>query len=238
MNYNVLIVDDDTIQLSLLTSILKNSDIQTNIYTSTNYDSANELINSDIEFNVFILDIYLDPDFTNRSGISLARKIRSDERYRKTPIIFITISPDEVYTAVNDIRCFGYLIKPFSAAQIHSAFNEIFKPAGNSATTFQIKEACGLTHNIDFDDILFIKTAGHRQHIHTSKEIIITQYRNVDELNSIFDNRLFRCHRNCLVNPNKIKHFHSGSHCIEIGDTSLTVSRTYLTEFKKGFNPV
>lgn len=69
-------------------------------------------------FDLFILDIQL----TDYKGTSLAKQLRGLPEYKYTPIIFETALAGEELSAYRDVKCYSFLIKPYSEAEFQAAF--------------------------------------------------------------------------------------------------------------------
>ena len=92
-------------------------------------ETATNFINSDILFDAFFLDIALDEERNNQEGLRLAEQLQAMPRYQNTPILFITALPQYIYSALNQLHCFAYLIKPYSEKDVHQQLAALFESA-------------------------------------------------------------------------------------------------------------
>lgn len=108
----VLVVDDDPVNLKIITNILSNTNYL--IKTVTSGEKALSLIKNE-EWDLIISDVMM----PNMSGYELTRKIREKFSISELPIILLTArsNPDDIYTGflsgAND-----YLIKPIDAMEL------------------------------------------------------------------------------------------------------------------------
>ena len=70
--------------------------------------------------DLFILDIQL-PDYR---GTELGKQIRAMPRYRFTPILFTTELAGEELGAYREIKCYDFLVKPFTQKQFTNAASD------------------------------------------------------------------------------------------------------------------
>lgn len=68
--------------------------------------------------DLFILDIQL----LDYRGTELARQLRSMPEYRFTPILFTTELGGEELAAYREIKCYDFLVKPFTEVEFQKTF--------------------------------------------------------------------------------------------------------------------
>lgn len=109
---NILIVDDDIVNLKVMTNVLSNSNYY--IQTATSGPEALERIQAQ-EFDLLISDVLM----PNMSGYALTREVRKTYSISELPILLLTArnNSDDIYTCfisgAND-----YLIKPVDATEL------------------------------------------------------------------------------------------------------------------------
>jgi len=106
----ILAVDDSEINLDILVGILKRYDV----IPTLSGEEALEILQEE-EVDLILLDIVM-PEM---DGFEVCRRIKSDQRTRDIPVIFITVKSSE-----QDIqKCFelgvvDYVAKPFNAIEL------------------------------------------------------------------------------------------------------------------------
>jgi len=117
MSYDVLIIEDDTSTIMVLTDFF---DIKgfSSIGVTTGTKGLEELNRS--APRIILLDIIL-PDI---SGYEICKQIKLNDKLKDIPIFYITAIPEsEVSKRINDTGAEGYLRKPFNFTD----FNPIFE---------------------------------------------------------------------------------------------------------------
>lgn len=116
----ILIVEDEQLIAEGLAIIINsiNSKIETTItgYAKEALDYAKNNY-----YDIFLLDIQL----LDYSGFELAKEIRDTDRYKLTPIIFITAIPARELMAFKEIHCYDYIVKPFKKEEVKSVLETI-----------------------------------------------------------------------------------------------------------------
>ena len=111
-NYSILIVDDNEINIMLLRVILEEERFR--VYAATSAEEAlAELATNEVDL------ILMDVMMPAVSGFELTEKLKSHERLRNIPIIFITElnSPEDIVKGF-DIGGCDYITKPFNPPEL------------------------------------------------------------------------------------------------------------------------
>ncbi|RPJ05348.1 MAG: response regulator [Spirochaetaceae bacterium] len=116
-NYSVLIVDDSPENIDILHEILKN---KFRVKAAVNGNQALHVVGLDDKPDIILLDVMM-PDL---SGFDVCTKLKSDEKTRDIPVIFLTVSAsaDDI---VKGFESGGvdYITKPFNAVELLSRVN-------------------------------------------------------------------------------------------------------------------
>lgn len=204
----ILIVEDDLkIQNLLIKSI---NEIDNNIQIKTSISSEKALkIAKNYSIDIFILDIQL----IDYKGTQLAKQIRELYKYKYTPIIFATVLANEELSAYREIKCYSFLIKPFTKAEIKNALKEAIDY--NDSIEYKIKniriEQKSQIFEYDINDIIYIESFRKRKEIYVltvDKEVIantISGYSIKALLELIDDEDFIQSHRSYIINKRYIK---------------------------------
>ncbi len=112
--YKILAVDDNPINLKLLSSALINSDYE--IFTASSGQQALELTHSVLP-DLILLDVMM-PDM---DGYEVCKKLQEDERTRYIPVIFLSARNEAVDKAKGlALGAVDYLTKPFNPLEINA----------------------------------------------------------------------------------------------------------------------
>ena len=111
----ILLVEDSNADARLTGEILKDTGIEHELVWINEGKKALELIESDGNFDLFILDLNL----PKSSGLELVSVLRKLEKFRKTPVIMMTgsISPMDRTRAEADYLV-HYMVKPMSIEEM------------------------------------------------------------------------------------------------------------------------
>lgn len=137
-NYNdssILIVDDNVSNLQLLGGVLKTQGYK--IQLAQNGSAALASVHQSVP-DLILLDIMM-PDM---DGFEVTRRIRSDDRYRRIPIIFISANNDE-NSIVRGFECGGqdYVSKPFIKRELLARVHNQLVLSWNERNLSKIIEA-------------------------------------------------------------------------------------------------
>lgn len=221
-----MIVEDDMIIANGLEKIIRsiNKDIETTItgYAKKALETAN------IEtFELFILDIQLN----DYSGYELAKELRDIDKYKLTPIVFITAIPTRELMAFKEIHCYDYIIKPFKDEEVIETIGTIINYGINNKSK---KKYIKLTqrefiYRVNMEEIIYIESLRSNVKLVTVKEEInlsnYTLYKMLEELTEDF----VQCHRGFLVNINHVERIDKPNNTIKLKDIDclIPIGRKY-----------
>lgn len=164
---------------------------------------------SSAEVALFILDIQL----IDYKGTDLAKQIRSLPEYKYTPIIFETALAGEELSAYRDVKCYSFLVKPFSKEEFSVAFRDalgLSEQISRPIKTIKIEQKqFVLEYNVS--DIAYIEAFGKKAVIHVSSRTLgiksdtISGYTLSGLLTLIADPAFVQCHKSYLVNTSYIE---------------------------------
>jgi signal transduction histidine kinase len=109
---SILVVDDTSANLHLLTNLLTEQGYT--VYPASDGELALEFVRSTLP-HLILLDIRM----PGMDGIEVCRRLKSDERTRAIPVIFISISEDEGSKVKGfQAGAVDYITKPFQAEEV------------------------------------------------------------------------------------------------------------------------
>lgn len=167
-----------------------------------------DYVSKDKDISIYFLDINLQSDI---NGLDLASMIR---KYDPTgTIIFITTHSEMSYlTFLYKIEAMDYIVKD-DFFKLEERINDCILQANKKFSLNVIKPKKNLTVkiydtiiNIDYDNILFLKTAPN------SHKIIVQAinrqvefYGKLKDVESKLPENFYRCHKCCIINKNFIQ---------------------------------
>jgi DNA-binding response OmpR family regulator len=118
---NILVIDDEPSIVELLTFNLKKEGYD----ILKAYDAEEALkIAKDSDIDMFIVDIML----PRMDGFELVRTLRGMEKYRRTPVIFLSAKSEEVDKVLGlELGADDYITKPFSVREVLARIRAVFR---------------------------------------------------------------------------------------------------------------
>lgn len=203
-----LVVEDDANVQQFLVTMLKRLDSNIHIFMT---DSANEALKiaHEKKIDFFIVDIQL-VDF---KGTDLVKKIRMLAAYQFTPIVFETgIATEELY-AYRELKCFYYLIKPYTETEFYRVMEDVFAYLNHTTTTLDetiLKiEQKGFLFEYYLRDLYYIESFGKKLCLHVKRdgmleEVMISSY-SLKRVLELLDARFVQVHKSFIVNRNHVE---------------------------------
>lgn len=208
MNKKILILEDDRNQAKSLQKMIQNYSKNIDIAYAATTVQARDILNSSTLFDAFFLDISLDEQKRNQDGLQLAEQLQAMPRYQRTPILFITAFPQYVYSALNQLHCFAYLIKPYSEKAIHQQLAALFE----NKRTLLLKTSENIHIRLSLDNLQYIQAHGrYMTFVTTSSKYLSRQY-TLKELTRLLPGEFLHCHKSYIINQSFVKNFDFVNH--------------------------
>lgn len=111
----ILLVEDNKADARLTAEILKDTGLEHELVWVNEGKKALDLIGSDCNFDLFILDLNL----PKASGLDILKHLRVVGKFRKTPVIMMTgsLSPEDKLRTEGD-DSLHYMVKPMTLEEI------------------------------------------------------------------------------------------------------------------------
>ena len=124
--YKICLVEDELNLQDLVKKYLEKENYE--VFT---YERGLDVINSDIEFDLYILDIMLKDDIT---GYDIIKHIRTNND--SVPIIFTSARDQDLDKIIGlELGCDDYITKPYSLKELVLRVNNIIKRVYNKTNT-------------------------------------------------------------------------------------------------------
>lgn len=205
---NILIVEDDVNIQNLLKNCIAEVNNQFVIHISENAKDA-FIIAKEHDIQLFLLDIQL----TDYKGTELAKQLRMLEEYRFTPMIFATAIATEELQAYRELKCYSYLLKPFTKEEVKHAIKEVI----DYIHSFRVEkktvriEQNGFIFEYKLEDIVYIESFGKRLELHMKihpKNMVAESIRGYSlkgMLEHLNETSFIQSHKSYLVNTDYIE---------------------------------
>lgn len=226
---SLLVLEDDALFRVELERILEELDIRPVFHK--NADKALELLESGAEFDLALVDIKLQGD---TDGIDFGKYLKN----RSIPFIFQTVYDDPlVYERAQQLKPYGYLVKPFSKFTLKGAIEGALlysgerQKVGESSTvsrnpSFFVKSKNTLI-KLDMASIKYIQAQGNYSTI-VSEEKTSAAKMSLKELKLRLPSHLFvQVHRSFVVNLNFIQSYNQTDSTLLIEGEEIPVGNRY-----------
>lgn len=225
-----MIVEDDLVISKGLEKIILKIDSDINIEATAYAGEAFELLQK-ISIDAFFLDIQL----KDYSGLELAKQIRNIDKYKFTPIVFITAIPTREMIAFKKIHCYDYIVKPFDEKRVKDIFETIINHGINKDKK-NILKLTQKTHTymLKQDDILYLESELKKIKIITMNETVKVSNHTLKGLHKQLTKDFIRCHRGFIVNRDYIKEVNLSDNLIFLNNNnqSIPLGRSYKNNLK------
>lgn len=232
---NILIVEDDIFQCKYITNTLIYFDSDFVIHTATNAEDAT-LIYTSHDIDLFILDVDLSPSGSLKTGIDIGKSLRQDNKYKNTPIIYITGVPEMIHSAINIVHCYNYIQKPYKQKDIINALQDINDSQNTKPTAITIQDFYGVATNLSFESILYIQADKHTQIFHTTRGVFSTREHNLMKILCKLPDNFVQIHKSYIVNITYIDSYDKTLGKLSVRDFSIPVGRSYKKKLESVIN--
>ena len=224
LNINIFILEDDIIQANTLEKYIKEYQSDITPVVAHSEKEALEKLDWNYKFAAFFLDISIDGNTNNSSGMKIARYI-IDNFSNNAPIIFVTAYPDYMLSAINNIHCTAYLLKPYTKAELYIQLDNIFL----TDESLPLKTLNNVYTRINYNEIYYIESLGRYIYFHTFHGVIKTRQYRLKELIDILPTYFEKCHKSYIINSKQIQDFFPNEHTIRMNSIQdiIPCSRNY-----------
>lgn len=200
---NVIICDDNDKDrkniIQIVNNFMNKNNIEFEIHVYKDYDkSFEEMINSNIPFKIYLLDI----ETPSASGIDIARRIRSKDV--DSVITFLTVHEELGNTILKNDLMFLSFINKFDNLKLR-----LSKSLKKSLELLNHKSIIKFNdrntiYTLDMNDILYLTKESFER-----KTIIKTDYaefkvnNTLTEIVEMLDDRFIQTHRSCYINNDR-----------------------------------
>lgn len=226
MIYKIAVCDDEQIFIDDVTTKLKAQSEQCEI---SEYVSGEELLNSQLEFNIIFLDI----EMTGINGINTAFALR--ERKYDGMIIFLT-SHTEFMPDAFKVKAFRFLDKPLDDEKFKEAFSEAKKEILNTEHIL-LSDRSGKTVYLKLTDIVYLEAYGDGTYIYgKTGKVYDTDKPLKYWKEQIGSEHFYQIHKSFIVSYLYVSDILKNGQVVVKGiSQALDISRRNVIPFRNGF---
>lgn len=241
MKKNILIMEDSPKWLDKIRALAASVNMEVEVFATTELQEAHHLA---LEYGIdlFIIDLILDTRVSDdTSGMDFADQIRQIDKYRYTPIIFISSLEDPKLYAYSNIHCYQYIEKPFDEDKTREIFEEALRMPlkKNREREYIYFRNNGILYGVRTDQIIYIQTNVVQMCIHTTHETVkLSPYSIKNILAKLDSDSFLQCSRNTIINENYIEYIDPSNRYVKLKNVDALIGvgpvlkKRFLQEIK------
>lgn len=231
---HVLILEDDMESLKALRTILTDYSDDICVHTSSSYCEAKKLLDENIRYGLFLLDVNLNgDDHEDIGGILFAKEIREQFCYTFTPIVMVTAIGAMEIQAYRELHCYQYIMKPFQREQVIEVARKVLEKEKQEKPSVIVVKKDGINYQIKCENIRYIEAIHRGIRIHMKNGDWEIPYIGLKQiLKKIPEGMFLQCHRMFAVNKQEVEYYDTVNRVIKLKDCKDTVEIgvTYKSE--------
>lgn len=202
MMKTVLIVEDNVRSMEMLVKIIEDLRTDVEIKTASSQEEA-AILAMKYNIDLFMLDIILNASNPGDvSGMKFAEHIRTFQKYKYTPIIFITALEDPELHAYSDLHCYYYVEKPYDVAKVSAVISEALEfPAAHNEPQNVFFRKDGILYKKEISEIIYIENSRAGQTVYCTNGNLKLPYKpNKKILEELASDKFIQCSRYHIIN--------------------------------------
>ena len=231
---HVMILEDEPNSLKALEAILTEYSANICVHTASNYVEAKGLLDADIQYGLFLLDVNLSgDDREDIGGILFAREVRSQFRYTFTPIVMVTAVGAMEMQAYRELHCYEYIMKPFLKEQVEKVVEKVLEKENREKPPVITVKKDGINYQVKCEDIRYVEAVSRGISLHMKGETWGVPYVSLKQMLQKMPRGLFvQCHRMYAVNKQEVEYYDTVNGIVKLKDCKDTVEIgvTYKSE--------
>lgn len=222
-----MILEDCSKTRKTLELIIGNISDNIHVFSAATIKQAGQLLNRELKFDLFFLDIHLDRNQTPKediSGFYFAKEIRKKEGYEFTPIIFVTSITELELPSYREASCYRYLIKPYHKKEVEEIVRKVLHAQDQKqGQQITIKKE-GVNFRIPIAEIIYIKAVPRGIELILTKENVTVKYLSLKQILPQLPKKEFiQCHRMFVIHTEYIEYIDLVNRVIKLKGIAQTV---------------
>ena len=237
---NVLVLEDETTSMEALVRILSEYSDEIQVHTASSYKEAKDLLDDDIRYGLFLLDVNLSGSKKEDiGGIVFAREVRENLQYMFTPIVMVTSVGAMEMQAYREIHCYQYIMKPFDKAQVEEVVKKVLANKKQEEPQTVTVKKDGINYQVKCHDIRYIEAVPRGICIHMKQENWKVPYVTLRQMMTRLPKEMFvQTHRMFAVNRGEIEYVDTVNRIVKLRDCKdvVEIGVTYKQEMGRMMN--
>lgn len=236
----ILVLEDETYSRKALVKILREISQEVTVDAAADLASARLLLERTVSFDLFLLDINLNPENEEDcSGLTFAAEIRSHRQYEFTPLVMVTSVAGLEMEAYRRLHCYQYIVKPYVRREIEELIHKLlFHQQAEEQPSIVVKKD-GINYKINCNDILCCKAVRRGTCLFLKGEQMMIPYVSIRQLlEKLPEKQFFQCHRMFVVNRDAVKYYDLVNQVIQVEGCpeQIDIGVTFKAEVKRRMN--
>lgn len=233
---NILVIEDKEPHMKALHKILEEIP-GVKVFEAHNIAEAYCVLSFNA-IHLFMVDIILDTSVNDDvSGLNFVRELRNNKKYKFTPVIFVTSLEDPKLFSYSELRCFGYVEKPYDRNMVHKLVCEALEfpvPKEEDKKLFFRKD--GIILAVDTKELVYMEIANRTLNIYTTNDKLALPYKSLSTVVKELDGGTFiKCSKYVVFNKNYLEHIDLINRYIHLKGKkeSIEIGRAYVKEMRE-----
>lgn len=236
----ILVLEDETYSREALTKILQEISEEITVDAAADLASARLLLGRTVSFDLFLLDVNLNPDnASDSSGMEFAKEIRCLRQYEFTPLVMVTSVAGMEMESYRGLHCYQYVMKPYVRKVIEDLVRKLlFHKQAVEHPSIIVKKS-GINYKISCDEILCCKAVQRGVRLYLKGEQLDVPYVSIRQLlEKLPGDQFFQCHRMYVVNRDAVKYYDLVNQMIQVEGCpeQIDIGVTFKSEVKRRMN--
>lgn len=222
---HVLVLEDDRTSREALERILGEASPEICVHTASSYREAKDLLDADIRYGLFLLDVNLSgTDREDIGGILFAREVREKFCYTFTPIVMVTAVGAMEMQAYRELHCYQYLMKPYEREQVEEIVGKVLEKEKQEKPPTVVVKKDGINYQVKCGDIRYLEAVPRGICIHMKQENWKVPYVTLRQMLLRMPKDMFvQCHRMFAVNRSEVEYYDTVNRIVKLKDCEDTV---------------
>ncbi len=230
---SILIVDNNKVHREYLINRMKSIHSTIDIKVSNKVAESLKIAHS-TDISAFFMDIQL----SDGNGLNLAYQLRKINKYKFTPIVFLTAIPTREIEAFRNIHCYDYLIKPICENDLDLVLKQILVDYLDFCNKNEKDNIClcfnGIKQIIQLKDILYIEFKFRKIVIITQYGEIIYKSISLKKFIQLLTSHFVQIHQSIVINKDHLKKIDMKNNSVELH--GLTLNLPIGVSFRKNID--
>ncbi len=230
----VLILESAWCEQEILYRLVRRASCKTEVYRCDCMEAALDMIQTE-QVDLFVVAVSLgQEDYRMTEGLRFGKKIREQEEYFDTPMIFIAKDNKYEMYAYRHLHCYQYLESPYDREYMYQNLVEILSHQGK----YPVEPTIALSYRSGMSifherEIMYLESVNGDILVHTLDDTVSVADVAIKRLLSLLNPSVFfQCHRSFIVNIHYIKKLNRQNNTLVMfhSKEAVPIGKTYKNQ--------